>query len=392
MTEQECLALMKPPGAVKPTAYGKGVIQIILTSQCNLACYNCTQCSQLQRPAWYMTPEQFEQAVLSLKNYWGVIGVFGGNPAMSKHFVECCAILRKHWPKERSGLWCNDLLTAEKGQAARQTFNPAVSNLNCHMSKEAYTRFKAWWPESSPFGHDRDSRHSPPFVAMKDVLRKNCPQCGGGGKVHLLDRETDEYEYVDCLDCKGIGKVYDESLAWELISNCDVNQRWSAMIGVFRGQLRAWFCEVAGAQAMLHQWDRTPMVEEIVKLDKDGIGTLIQEGKVSEYTYPDTGCAIPAKTDIPEINKRFGPPTPWWQRPMSAFSNQVRQHCHSCSVPLRGHGELAMAEDGKEQVSETHKDVYKPKRVGRRVELVTVREQLGSPLSEMTKYLQNASK
>lgn len=57
---------------------------------------------------------------------------------------------------------------------------------------------------------------------------------------------------------------------------------------------------------------------------------------------------------------------------------------------MQGFGELACAANGTEQVSATHADIYRPKRQGRRVELVTVREQLGTPLERMTDYLGNA--
>jgi hypothetical protein len=89
---------------------------------------------------------------------------------------------------------------------------------------------------------------------------------------------------------------------------------------------------------------------------------------------------------------------PWWQWPMSHFADQARKHCHDCGVPLRGYGELAQADrlplDADhygltEQVSATHQAVYRPKRKGRAVELVTLREQLGPELEMTTRYLQN---
>jgi len=75
---------------------------------------------------------------------------------------------------------------------------------------------------------------------------------------------------------------------------------------------------------------------------------------------------------------------------MNYFAEQVRRHCHRCGVPLKGYGELAVSNgDGTEQVSPTHADIYKPKDKNRRVELVTVREQLGRPLRSMVDYLGN---
>jgi hypothetical protein len=369
MTENECLSRMIAPGTKRPGKWRDGVIQIWLTRACNLSCYNCTQGSNLGGNPGMMTPAQFEIAVKSLKGYWGVVGVFGGNPAVSPHFIEICKILRDNVPYAQRGLWCNHPISEEKGIAMRETFNPAVSNLNTHLDTDAYEKFKLWWPESMPFGLREDSRHSPCYVAMKDVLRKPCPDC------------LNESGYrVYCKTCEGSGRagtVYDEEKAWELISNCDINKHWSAMIGVFRGEVRAWFCEIAGAQAMLHQGEE----------DYPDTGVKVD----IEYAYFDGKNTKVARHEHDDKPPVFKPRIlRWWELPMTEFYSQVRKHCHECSVPLRGYGELAQAIDGKEQVSTTHERIYKPKQKDRRVELVTISSQLGKPLGTMTHYLQNS--
>jgi len=359
-----------------------------------------------------MPPDMFEQALLSLKGYFGVVGVFGGNPAMSPHFETYCELMRKHVPFEQRGLWCNNLLTPSKGRAAAETFNPAVSNLNVHLDREAWNNFQQWWPAARPFGLDKDSRHSPTLVAMKDVLKKECPGCDGegslmyqlakedclkvGGHRRASSRNPTQWTYCtaddkeielktvggSCRVCNGEKTVYDEARAWELISRCDINRNWSAMIGMFRGKLRAWFCEIAGAQSILHQ---------------------------DEPDYPDTGIPIKEWGGMHGVvwagdhAKNAGSVVAqWWRLPMDAFANQVRKHCHECGVPLRGRGEMAQADkklppeilDGTgvepvERVSVTHEDVCKPKRRGRRVELVTVESQLGHhPRDLFTSYLE----
>ena len=314
MNEQEALANMVAPGQRRPRVSwgGGGVLQIWVTRSCDKACFGCTQGSHLAGRTPPITVDQFEEACASLKDYWGVVGMFGGNPAIHPEFERLCYIMALYIPFERRGLWCNKLFG--KGAIARKTFNPSVSNLNVHLDEEAYAEFRRDWPEAMPFGLNNDSRHSPPYVGMRDL---------------------------------GVS----EEERWSLIANCDINQTWSAMIGVFRGGLRGWFCEVAGAQSILHQ---------------------------NDPTYPDTGVPITQG---------------WWKLGMDAFANQVHHHCHDCGVPLRGYGELAQGETGKEQVTAIHKDVYKPKVKGREVvvveELVQIRPQ---SLDQMTHYLQNAGK
>jgi hypothetical protein len=219
MTEQEALARMISPGMRRPHIWRQGVLQIHVTRACDKACFGCTQGSNLGGRPVMITPEAFEEAVLSLEGYFGVVGVFGGNPAIHPKFDVLCEILRKHVPFEQRGLWCNNLLG--KGEHARKTFNPKVSNLNVHLDQKAYDEFWRDWPEARSVlkGHDTDSRHSPPFVAMMDV-----------------------------------GVPEDER--WRLIGTCDINQNWSAMLCYVPNRgLRAFFCEIAGGMAMLHGED-----------------------------------------------------------------------------------------------------------------------------------------
>jgi hypothetical protein len=331
MTEREALEKMIPPSKHRVGKPKGGVIQIWLTRACDKACFGCTQGSNLGGKPGMITVNQFEAACKSLTGYFGIVGVFGGNPALHPKFPEICEIARRYFPKEKLGLWCNH--PKGHGKVMAHTFNPAVSNLNVHLDRSAYDEFKRDWPMSRPFGLHQDSRHSPPYVAMKDV-------------------------------------VADEAERWDLISNCDINQHWSAMIGVFRGELRAWFCEIAGAQAMLHQ---------------------------HEPDYPDTGTPIDENglTNTSEWTDatKWETHDRWWRLPMGFYAAQVRKHCHECGVPLRGYGELAVSHPaGTEQVSLVHLNVYRPKKPDRTIEVVTHREALGKKLDKFTHYLQNSGK
>ena len=301
-------ATMKSPRD-KRDVYMRGVLQIHLTRVCDLACTNCTQGSQLSGKMGYMTTDQFRTACESLVGYFGIVGIFGGNPVLAPNFEEICEVMRELIPFEHRGIWTNAL--HGKGKIARETFCPWHSNLNVHCSEEAYDEMLRDWPESRPFvkGLEEDSRHSPPFVAMQDME-------------DMTDAER-----------------------WSLIGNCDVNQRWSALIGIFRGELRGYFCELAAAQAMLHQY---------------------------EPDYPDLGHAV-----VPG----------WWNKGIESFEAQIRYHCFACGHPLRGVGDFATT--GKtEQVSKTHANVYKLKRpAGKTVQLITRRDQLGGTVSAATQYL-----
>ena len=285
----------------------------MVTRACDQTCFHCTQGSNLAGKPAMMTPEQFEQACESLADYWGVVGVFGGNPTMHPQFSELCRIMRAKIPYLQRGLWCNNL--RGRGSDARVTFNPRHSNLNVHLDSEAADEFRRDWPESTPYikGIEQDSIHSSPWVAIKDVIS-------------------------------------DEAERWKLIGRCDVNQHWSAMIGVFRGELRAWFCEIAGAQSMLHE--NNP--------DWDGTG----------QPMPDTGVAV-----IPG----------WWKAPMAAYDAQARLHCHACGIPMRRRGQAAIGGE-LEEFSETHRYIARPKVRDRAVQFVSV-ESLSRTDRPSTQYL-----
>lgn len=341
MTEQDALNRMISPGMRRPKIWRQGVLQIWITRGCDLACFGCTQGSNLGGKPGRITVEQFEAAMKSLSGYFGVAGIFGGNPALHPEFDTLCDILAAHFPKEQRGLWCNH----PRGHIdkIRETFNPAVSNINVHLVRAAYDEFVNGWPGLKPYmkGLDPswpeaeemrkkgvkeyahrvgDARHSPPYVAMQDL---------------------DELPYPD-----GTNRPNTEENRWELIADCDINKHWSAMIAVFRGQLRGFFCEIAGAQAMLHQ---------------------------HEAGYPDLGLPIEPG---------------WWQKSMQDFAAQARFHCHACGIPIRTHGELAVG-GTTEKVSATHQAIFTPKSRTRNVELVQLSTQLAERTTRVTDYIEN---
>jgi hypothetical protein len=308
----EAITRMQPPSAMKGN-WG-GVIQIHVTRACNLACHNCTQASHLGGKSYMMSLDNFETACANLAGYPGIVGVFGGNPATHPQFDDLCDIMCRYIPKPRRGLWCND--PRGHGKKMAETFNPERSNLNVHMSQRAYGEFKRDWPESRPVGLEVDSRHSPVWVALQDM------------------------------------QDLDDDQRWDLISDCDINQHWSAMFGQFRGELRFWFCEIAGAQSILHQ---------------------------DEPDYPDTGFAVGTQ--------------PVWDKPMTYYTEQVMYHCFACGVPMRGKGTDAQEIGGVNQVSLTHQNVHRLKDDRAFNHTVTNTSQVGlGKLDSMVDYLGNSQR
>ncbi|MDF2427621.1 MAG: glycosyltransferase family 2 protein [Nitrosopumilus sp.] len=307
--EMHFISQMKSPQDKKPT-YRGGIMQVWIGRACDKSCFGCTQGSNLKGPYEKITTDQFETALKSLKNYWGVVGIFGGNPCIHPQFPELCEILEQYIPYEQRGLWSNNL--NGHGKLCAKVFNSKVSNINSHGDKRAYDEIVENWPELVETGFpnlkplESCSEHSPPFVAIQDLIPN-------------------------------------EIKRWKMIVGCDINQYWSGMIAVFRGELRGWFCEIAGTQSILHQ---------------------------HEENYPDTGFKI----------------TPdWWDKPISDFADQVRFHCHSCGIPMRI---AAKPDDTKEPelVTLTHLNVYKPKK--RELKLVKDKSEIEfQEISRVTDYI-----
>ena len=109
MNEIEAIQKMVPPGQPRPqVTWKQGVLQIWITRSCDKSCFGCTQGSNLKGPFAKITLDQFDDACASLHGYFGVIGMFGGNPAVHPQFViltrsnagygvtNCLATVRRH--------------------------------------------------------------------------------------------------------------------------------------------------------------------------------------------------------------------------------------------------------------------------------------------------------
>lgn len=134
-----------------------------------------------------------------------------------------------------------------------------------------------------------------------------------------------------------------EENRWDLIANCDLNYHWSGAATVINGQPLGYFCEIAAAQSLYRK---------------------------------DSSTGIPI--------------TPgWWKAPMQDYAHQARYHCHRCSVPLKGYGELSTKQDGLNQISAEYADGFRVK--GKQeVDIVYAVDQLRAfGVDKVTNYRKN---
>ncbi len=234
--------------------YEMKIICIDITNKCDLACSNCTRMLENQDTFWEMSPDNFRLAVKSLEGYPGIIAIIGGNPTMHRNFREICEIFVEEVPdKNQRGLWTNNVFKHEA--IAEDVFG--VLNLNPHGEArgiKSLGRLKSL-SDRTVWYHENSSSHSPLLTAGKDL--------------------------------------FNEEEMWRRISECDINQNWSATIIPNKGVLRAYFCEVAGS------FDLTRCTDHGIEL------------------YPG-----------------------WWRKHISEFRDQVVRFCPGCGVPARLQGHM----------------------------------------------------
>jgi len=168
------------------------LIQIVVNNICENDCSNCSQMvGHICKSRKYnMGLEQVENALRSLEDYPGHIGIFGGNPLLHPQFPEICKLLQKYVPvKARRELWCSKKNYEKHRSIIKETFYDELVAYNEHEEEQP-----CW--------------HQPNMIAIKEVISDNV----------LRDK---------------------------IIENCWVQLRWSAAIT----PMGAYFCEVASARA-----------------------------------------------------------------------------------------------------------------------------------------------
>lgn len=188
---------------------GNDTIQVVVTTACDRACSNCTQLLNFRTDYRFMSVECFSDAVNSVREWPGIVALFGGNPAVHPHFNELCEILSEAIPPERRGLWTNH--TFKHGEIAAQTFGKGRLNLNAHANPEAAKAMNAAFPGRVIRGSEANpSWHSAILADYRDF--------------GMSDAEWTQKREA-----------------------CEINSKWSGAIVERNGKPFAYFCEVAAA-------------------------------------------------------------------------------------------------------------------------------------------------
>lgn len=233
---------MIPPAEMK-------LIQIEVTNACNHRCCHCSRLIGHHKLPYFMDICDIEKALQTLVDYPGHVGIMGGEPTMHSGFEQICKLLQKYQPvKARRELWTAGWKWDTYKTLIEETFYPELIAYNEH------------W-ESQPCWHQ------PLQIAIEEVIDSGV-------------------------------------LRSKIISNCWVQQRWSASITP-KG---AFFCEVAAARA--HMLGYTP-------------GIKVEKG--------------------------------WWKRPLTDFHYQISQLCSKCSACLP----MPMKNNDSQEWDDVSPEMYK---------------------------------
>ena len=161
------------------------VIHVDVTNACHLRCANCTRHLGHHKKPFFMDLEFIEKAIDSLEGFPGRIGIMGGEPMMHPKIKEIIELFAKKTDRRNRHIWTAGYRWEEFKDLVHKHYDEDLITFNDHTAP---------------------GKHQPLLVAIDDV-------------------------------------VENKELADELISNCWVQEQWSASITPKGG----FFCEVAGS-------------------------------------------------------------------------------------------------------------------------------------------------
>ena len=299
---KRAISKMRPPAEM-------GIICIDVTNKCDLACSNCTRLLENQDSFWEMSPENFRLALRSLKNYKGLIAMIGGNPCMHTKFTELCNVFVEEVPNQlQRGLWTNSIF--KYADLIESVFGGL--NLNTHNNVRSVDKLTELYQRTVMRGgyngglYLENSEHAPILTAVRDLTSS------------------------------------DEEM-WHQISNCDINREWSATIIQNKGELRAYFCEVAASFDLARNQDH----------------------------------GMPLELD-------------WWRKPLADFESQIVKFCPGCGVPARAKGHLDL--ENTDTYTDTNSDIALRSQERKKRKIVYLNPINKLPLGhKVTKYSSNSA-
>lgn len=189
------------------------IIEIDITNACVHACSNCTRFCGHHKKGFFMSFDEFKNAVDSLDNWNGMVGIIGGEPTLHPEFERFADYLREHRVKKNVKEARGPIYDMQLHIMANANYNKSNVVLLSSLSNSYYKHFEVI---NDTFSFQLLNDHENACEHQSLLMNRN-------------ELEIPDNEWIGKRDA------------------CWIQNTWSATITP-KG---AFFCEVAGALDML---------------------------------------------------------------------------------------------------------------------------------------------
>lgn len=209
-------------------------IQIEITNICENRCANCTRFVGYAKP-YYMSMNEFKQAVDSMAGFPNMVGIMGGEPLMHPLFKDMCEYALEKIPRMQLGLWtCFPARYRDYREVIAKTFGNIF--LNDHTRGDVY--------------------HHPFLVASKEVVPDATTRMKMIKKCFFQDAWSAAINPNGAFFCEIAASL---STLFGGRGDAVLPRWWERTVDSFRGQIET-FCEQCGGAMPLQ---RRVSVEEV---------------------------------------------------------------------------------------------------------------------------------
>jgi len=241
------------------------IIQIDVTNACERKCANCTHLVHHCPNTWFMDLDVFGDAVASLSDFPGVVGIIGGNPPLHPRIEEMVRHMARVREPGKRGFWTSG---GKNWPELKAKYNITLSG--------------GWYLNENL--HDSDILHQPVLVAVKDVVDEETAK-------RLIDRCWINLVWSASITPKGC-YLCEVAACRDMAEDKNVGLPiepgwWKKPVSAFQKQIDA-FCGLCGCPVPLHPRRDTDEKDDISVSNLDALADVsprVQHGDYFRYDH-----------------------------------------------------------------------------------------------------------